>query len=258
MKKYFKGAVWLASWLVACGGALSKPTAGGESHFLNHCSEGCGALDCVADLCTKTCSFERDSCFDVSPGARCTMTSTEPGSAAVCDVACSGAADCASLGSRFACEGGFCRNAPPAAGMGGTTSELMLEPASAGSGDGPISGAGAPGIGMACVPRKDLPEYEGLDTSTCAARDETPCVAAAPLLEPTLEGAVRQIIEDCSGLATESSIQIEFESGCAKALRTSMRNAAQLVPCVIPALNAVRVACADSVQCFYEEKSTLP
>ena len=39
--------------LGACGGVVGKPTAGGESHFLRHCFEGCGSLDCSVRSCWR-------------------------------------------------------------------------------------------------------------------------------------------------------------------------------------------------------------
>jgi hypothetical protein len=99
--------------LIACGGVLSKPQGGGESHFLERCVDDCGGgLECVADVCTRGCLVGESSCTDLLPAAICTDQSIEPGAVAVCDVACSSAGDCAGLGADFECEIGFCRQPP--------------------------------------------------------------------------------------------------------------------------------------------------
>src|SRR6187397_468114 len=85
--------------LIACGGVLSKPQGGGESHFLERCVEDCsGGLECVADICTRGCLVGESSCSDLLPTAICTDQSIEPGAIAVCDVGCESASDCSGLG----------------------------------------------------------------------------------------------------------------------------------------------------------------
>lgn len=130
MQRANKGFVALLLWLGACGGAVGATGAGGESHFLRHCFEGCGSLSCVADLCTRSCLVAKNDCGDLATNAQCTNASVEPGSVAVCDLGCETNADCSALGSGFACEGGFCRS---------TTTEPAGEagaPAASGSGSG--------------------------------------------------------------------------------------------------------------------------
>ncbi len=102
--------VWVGLLLVACGGVVSKPQGGGESHFLERCVEDCSdGLECVAEVCTRGCLVGESSCADLEPTAVCTDQSIEPGAIAVCDIGCSSAGDCAGLGSGFGCAAGFCR-----------------------------------------------------------------------------------------------------------------------------------------------------
>jgi len=104
----------LAVALAACGGATSKPTVGGESHFLASCTTSCeGGLECVSGICTRDCVVDSSSCADLSPRAKCTNQSVEPGELAVCDLSCERDGDCAALGEDFACPSGFCRIAGP-------------------------------------------------------------------------------------------------------------------------------------------------
>ena len=128
----------LVAGLVACGGALSTHTAGGESHFLRQCNQRCGDdLECVSGVCTRGCLVAEGGCGDLAPGAVCTDASIEPGAIAVCDVSCESNSQCAALGEGFECEGGFCRG--PAL-LGG------WDPSSAGSSNaGATSSAGSAG-----------------------------------------------------------------------------------------------------------------
>ena len=83
---------------------------GSETHFLLECSETCAAgLDCVAGVCTSACASD-EGCAIWSSAAVC---SAEPGAVepGVCDVQCSVAADCASLGAGYRCAAGACRSA---------------------------------------------------------------------------------------------------------------------------------------------------
>lgn len=131
--KWSYAFAWLA--LAACGGAVGKPSVGGESHFLRHCGDGCGpGLECVADICTRGCRVDGGDCSDLAADARCTNESLEPGELAVCDVACEDAADCHGLGADFTCDSGYCRGpAPSAPGPGGGGSSSGGSSASGGS-----------------------------------------------------------------------------------------------------------------------------
>jgi hypothetical protein len=133
MKKTLEGLVATLLLVGACGGAVGKPTVGGESHFLRHCEDGCGELTCVADLCTRTCLIEQGRCGDLAEGATCTNRSVEPGSVAICDRSCRVDADCAAVGSDFGCQGGFCRP--------------KFEPQSGGGTGATAGSAGASGAG---------------------------------------------------------------------------------------------------------------
>jgi hypothetical protein len=95
----------------ACGKVVDTPPQfGGESHFLRHCSETCGdGLDCISGVCTRGCVVEQQNSCAAFAGASCTSDSFEPGAVAVCDVKCSGDADCSALGGDYGCEAGFCR-----------------------------------------------------------------------------------------------------------------------------------------------------
>jgi len=119
----------------ACGAAAETTLHfGGESHFLRHCSGSCDdGLDCISGVCTRGCVVEQEHSCSRFMGAACTSDSFEPGAVAVCDVKCSGDADCRALGGDYACDVGFCR-AP----------ELV-----AGLGSGGSSGASATGAGEA-------------------------------------------------------------------------------------------------------------
>lgn len=131
MNRTMRGLAALAIWVAACGGATGSADAGGESHFLRDCAQGCGALDCVSEICTRSCDGEQSNCTDLSAQASCTDLSVDSG--AICDVGCSGDEDCVALGAGFACQAGFCRDrlSAPTDGLGGS------------SGAGPSSGAGA-------------------------------------------------------------------------------------------------------------------
>lgn len=107
----------IAALLLACGGALGEPQTSGESHFLRHCDDSCGAsLACISNVCTRACLVGKSSCRDLAGAATCTDQSIEPGQVAVCDQACMQDSDCAALGTGFSCESGFCRGAK----LGGT------------------------------------------------------------------------------------------------------------------------------------------
>jgi hypothetical protein len=154
----------------ACGGETSNPILlGGESHFLQQCTRGaeasCGpGFDCISGVCTRGCLVSETSCSDLSAVATCTAASIEPGAVAVCDVSCSSDGDCAALGVRHQCDGGFCR-APASAGPLGA-----MNGGAAGLGDrgGTASttqaGAGGQGTGAAdCAAFRDDPGSVGVE-----------------------------------------------------------------------------------------------
>lgn len=92
------------------------PAESDQTRFLSPCDRFCvGGLDCVEGLCTRTCSPDRDAgsaCPSWMPGAECRPGSSSE-SPAVCDVSCSGSADCVPLGAGYACESGYCRAPAP-------------------------------------------------------------------------------------------------------------------------------------------------
>lgn len=96
---------------LSCVGRTDEPGAtGSETHFLIECSETCAAgLDCIGGVCTSPCT-SNEGCAIWSSAAVCSAepAAVEPG---VCDVQCSVAADCATLGAGYRCEAGACRSA---------------------------------------------------------------------------------------------------------------------------------------------------
>lgn len=153
--------LFIGFWLLACGGALGRGTAGGESHFLRQCEDECGAgLECVSGVCTRGCLVGEDKCTDLAADAECTDASIEPGALAVCDVSCTSDAGCSSLGAGFECAGGFCRGPVlpgqvPTTGTGGDGGSG----ATAGAGTGAVSTGGQPPSGGFY----DVPECSGSD-----------------------------------------------------------------------------------------------
>lgn len=110
----------------ACGGTVGSkiPSIGSESHFLAYCGDGCGpGLDCIGGICTRSCLTDQSTCSDLTAGAACTNQSVEPGEVAVCDVSCGSGGSCAALGADYACDHGYCRQAPSngSAGSGGSS-----------------------------------------------------------------------------------------------------------------------------------------
>jgi hypothetical protein len=251
MKAFARGLAAVALWLGACGGIVGKPTAGGESHFLRHCFEGCGSLECVSDICTRSCLVDRSSCADLSSQARCTNTSIEPGEIAVCDLSCSQAADCAVLGEAFACDGGFCRStAQPASGSGG----------GGGLDLGNVSQAGAATAEVAACSLSNVSPTElGLDAMPCADRRVEPC---APVDGQSQQDALNQqldgIMQSC-GARFEVMVRVVFEAGCATRLSASLPgpNGAEQTTCIGQALDLLSFACASGLDCASMEHSTI-
>ena len=107
---------WLSAGTlaVACGGATDNGQSSGESHFLDYCASSCGeGLDCISGICTRGCLVGEAQCAALNPDATCTNESVEPGSVAVCDVACQSTSDCAALGAEHQCKDGYCRGGSP-------------------------------------------------------------------------------------------------------------------------------------------------
>lgn len=94
-----------------------EPTLGSETHFLTRCDATCpNGNDCVCGACTRSCA-SKSECTVLSPLAECTDMAprisvgrcSESEQLATCDVNCLVDTDCASLGSAFACQSGYCR-----------------------------------------------------------------------------------------------------------------------------------------------------
>lgn len=155
----------------ACGGDAATPLLlGGESHFLQQCTPGaepsCGPdLDCISGVCTRGCLVNEASCSDLFAAAACTPASIEPGAVAVCDVSCSNEGDCAALGARHRCEGGFCR-APEGAGGAGGASNV------GGAANGGVTGLG--GQGATAGTTETGAGGRSTDATACAAFRDNP------------------------------------------------------------------------------------
>jgi hypothetical protein len=259
-----RGFLALAILLAACGGVVGRPTAGGESHFLRRCFEGCGGLECVSDLCTRACIVGQSACSDLSPNARCTNLSVEPGSVAVCDLACSDDGGCASLGNGFACLRGFCRSTTPDAssGEGGANSSAGTAGASFTLGGQSGTAGGASAAPPDCSLQEPVTTL-GEGAPTCAEREEVACSDQTPVGQDELSGQLAAIVEDCGFLPNESWVRVAFEGGCGKRLAASISGPsspekAALIACTIQALDRVRFACGDATNCAAYERSTLP
>jgi len=143
-----KRRMWVlwGAFAVACGGQLAGPIVGGESHFLRHCSSSCDeGLSCISGVCTQSCLVDdADGCSSLSPAARCTNTTVEPGNVAICDIGCQHSTDCSHLGTDYSCESGYCR------GLARTSEGGLSSGGSAlgmGSGGAPVvSGSGGASV----------------------------------------------------------------------------------------------------------------
>jgi hypothetical protein len=138
-----RNRIWVRSfrWLLAgalavgCGGAVGNGQSSGESHFLDYCTSSCGdGLDCISGICTQGCLVGDAQCGALNANATCTNQSVEPGSVAVCDVACQSASDCAALGAEHQCESGYCRGGTPT-GPGASCTEYWYLNSSFGDSD---------------------------------------------------------------------------------------------------------------------------
>ena len=251
MKNLSKGAVMLGLWLAACGGMLGKPTVGGESHFLQRCSEGCGELDCVADLCTRICLVDESSCSDLAPRATCTNASVEPGAVAVCDLTCGGDADCAGLGAAFGCSGGFCRPVASAigresdSGSGGSSGTVDVA-------GGPAEG-GSPATPRACALDPGTTTELGVSVTACAAREQVACIPqGAQTAEDLVTDQLSALVRGCAD-GWEGQLTVALADGCATAVSGHVESVIAeeqvVVDCLVGALGSRRYACADGVKC---------
>ncbi len=97
------------------GGAEGGESPGAESSFLVYCdtSSSCGErLRCISGVCTLRCGLGEADCTALTDAATCTDGDgpIDDEFVAICDVGCSGDADCLALGEDHRCdEGGFCR-----------------------------------------------------------------------------------------------------------------------------------------------------
>lgn len=263
MNRRARGFLAIIGLLAACGGVVGQPAAGGESHFLRRCFEGCGSLDCVADLCTRGCSVGRADCSDLSARAECQRLSVEPGSVAVCDLACSNDDGCANLGGGFACLGGFCRSTAPATPSGEAGSGMSAGRAGASFTLGGQSGAAGAATSALDCSLPDSATKLGQGATGCADREQVACGDQASLGQDKLSGPLATIVTGCGAFPNESSVRVSFRDGCATALSASISGPdtpekAALIACTIQALDRVRFSCADASNCAAYERSTVP
>ena len=100
----------------ACEDGQTRPKDGSETHFLSRCDDDCGAgLTCVCGVCTTICE-ETAACAAHGPAAVCSASSSRADglscaaqTPSFCDVDCRADVDCGALGSRYVCDGGYCR-----------------------------------------------------------------------------------------------------------------------------------------------------
>jgi hypothetical protein len=100
----------------ACEDGEIRPRDGSETHFLSRCDDDCGAgLACVCGVCTTICE-QTAACAGYGPAAVCSASSSRTDglecpeqTPSFCDVDCRADADCGALGSRYVCDGGYCR-----------------------------------------------------------------------------------------------------------------------------------------------------
>jgi hypothetical protein len=108
-------ALCLLFAVLSCDGRQSGTETGSETHFLRDCALGCGALDCLCGVCTRSCESD-SSCTTLSELATC-VAPAERGekscsgmeSSPICDVPCAADDECTSLGAEFSCTNGHCR-----------------------------------------------------------------------------------------------------------------------------------------------------
>jgi hypothetical protein len=97
--------------------------------------------------------------------------------------------------------------------------------------------------------------------AACSARQTEPC-AVHDLITPQelLNEQFATIVDDCGGLPDESSLEAEFEAGCATGLFAQLAgvsNYSALLGCVEEALAARPFSCANGLGCARVERSTL-
>jgi hypothetical protein len=102
----------------------------------------------------------------------------------------------------------------------------------------------------------------GVGAVACSERKVEPC-GAHDLSTPQmlLQSQFSTIVDGCGGLPDESTLQVEFQGGCATRLSASLSGAtdqADLLSCVGKALDALQFACADDLDCASVKRSTLP
>jgi len=102
----------------------------------------------------------------------------------------------------------------------------------------------------------------GVGAGACSERTVEPCAAHDPSTPQTLlQSQFSAIVDGCGSLPDESSLEVEFQGGCATRLSASISGPgdhADLLGCVGKALDALHFACADDLDCASVRRSTLP
>jgi hypothetical protein len=108
-------ALCLLLALLACSGPQGGKETGSETHFLRDCALGCGGLDCLCGVCTRSCDSDA-SCATLSkiatcvaPANRSVQTCSAMEMTPICDVPCATHDECTELGVEFSCTSGHCR-----------------------------------------------------------------------------------------------------------------------------------------------------
>ncbi len=161
--------VWGGACLVlglAAGCAKTATPGDSETHFLAKCTDTCGGgLSCVCGVCTKPCTAS-SSCGALSDAASCDDSCSDAATK-ICDVSCTVDDDCSSLGAKFGCDGGHCRQGASSTPSGGASG---VGDGGAGNGS-PAAGAGSGSIAE-CKARADstptLPDPTSLDADLVA------------------------------------------------------------------------------------------
>ena len=120
MKRWVPGCeALLFGVLLGCNARVDEGSVlGGETHFLVTCGQGCGpSLSCIDGVCTRSCEPGFSSCSELATTATCLApqpTGARTPFSGTCDSLCDVDADCAGLGTGYACVSGACRAEPEA------------------------------------------------------------------------------------------------------------------------------------------------
>jgi hypothetical protein len=116
------GALALAALIGCHDSHHGGKSVGSESHFLAPCTSdaSCGGLRCIAGMCTKSCTGDRE-CSALGRDGECLASNAGTRTAAsdpICSIACTQDATCAALGDGLRCASGRCSAESARAGSG--------------------------------------------------------------------------------------------------------------------------------------------